>query len=44
MSRGLIPALIFAFSGIIFFGLGNLLAALNLPIQQALMDIGLHER
>ena len=27
MSRGLIPALIFAFSGIIFFGLGNLLAA-----------------
>jgi S1-C subfamily serine protease len=27
MSRGLIPALLFAFSGIIFFGLGNLLAA-----------------
>jgi len=27
MSRGLIPALIFAFSGIVFFGLGNLLAA-----------------
>jgi S1-C subfamily serine protease len=27
MSRGFIPALLFAFSGIIFFGLGNLLAA-----------------
>ena len=27
MSRGLIPALIFAFSGIIFFSLGNFLAA-----------------
>jgi S1-C subfamily serine protease len=27
MSRGIIPALLFAFSGIIFFGLGNLLAA-----------------
>src|SRR5437763_9143800 len=27
MSRGLIPTLLFAFSAIIFFGLGNLLAA-----------------
>jgi len=27
MSRGLIPALLFAFSAILFFGLGNLLAA-----------------
>ena len=27
MPRGLIPSLIFAFSAVIFFGLGNLLAA-----------------
>jgi len=27
MSRGLIPTLLFAFSAIVFFGLGNLFAA-----------------